>query len=265
MQTFSAVLSIRPKNDGNNNAATDQEMQDTEGVAPTDQVNGGTVDPTLTNQANEESHVTEPPNVTEAPVLLQQETDKHFKLTEAIPSAGFRFPAEYKGKSTIQGRFKYDNRVARALHADMKIIHKRHVQAVISPVFHQAADLVKSGYMWQMARREDVTQEEGRDLWERFLGKLRVHIHCRKWPLKLSEAQFSHFSLHWQTPGGLVFTSRRGMGDNLGCWLRISPSSWMRRRRLAFPGPMEARLSNAATLMRTSKYRRDIGLEFILL
>lgn len=181
MHTFSAVLTIRTKNDATNNAPTDQARQDT-------------VDTVMTDQVNEESLVTDTPSVTEAPVPHPpEETRKPFKLHEAIPKAGLRFPGEGEGrKRSILGRWTSENRVAQALHADMIVIHKRHTQGVISPIFHQAAEMLEGGYMSGLARHEDITADEARDIWKRFPGKLWVDS-VRKWPRKLSQRQFIQF------------------------------------------------------------------------
>jgi len=206
VHTFTTVLTIRTRNDATNNAPTNHAMQDTVDAALTDHAMQDTVDnaladhamqdtvdTALTDQVNEESLVTNPPSVTEAPVLVTEEMNKPFKLDEAIPKAGLRFLGEWDGrKRSIMGRWTSENEVAAALHADMAIIHKRHAQGVISPIFHQAAKMLEDGYMWGLARHEDITEEEARDNWKRFLGRLWADS-VRKWPGRLSQKRFSHF------------------------------------------------------------------------
>lgn len=74
----------------------------------------------------------------------------------------------------------------------MQVIHKRNVQGAISPAFHQAAELLDSGYIQGLAIHEDVTGEECRGLWRRFIGKLWVDS-AMKWPRELSQTHFSRF------------------------------------------------------------------------
>lgn len=178
LNTHSTILTIRPKNPSTN--------------GPGDQVKQDPLEDALTDRVNELSLVTNPPIANPAPVFLPPQTDRPFKLSDAIPKSGLRFPSEQKGKRSILGRFKSDNRVAQALHADMGIIHKRHAQGVISPIFHQAAEMVRNGYMWGLASRKDATAEEAKDMWKRFLGRLWVDS-VKKWPRRLSQQQFAHF------------------------------------------------------------------------
>lgn len=178
LHTSSTVLTIRPKNPSTS--------------GPGDQVKQDPLKTALTDRVNEESLVTNPPSATPAPDFLPPQTDTPFKLCEAIPKAGFRFSGEERGRRSILGRSNAENRVAIALHADMAVIHKRHAQGVISPIFHQAAEMVRDGYIWELARREDTTAEEARDIWKRFLARLWVSS-VKKWPRRLSRNRFSHF------------------------------------------------------------------------
>lgn len=147
----------------------------------------------LNDHVKQESLVTNPPSATQTAVSLSRdEEDSPFNLDDAIPRAGLRFPGEKKGKRPILGRWSAENRVVEALRADMKVIHKRHVQGIISPIFHQAAKMAENGYMWDLAGREDVTEEEGTEIWKRFLGKLWADS-TRRWPRKLSQYQFTKF------------------------------------------------------------------------
>lgn len=168
-QTVSAstsVLILRPKNEAFNTA--------------------------LTDRVNQESLVTNPATEIQTADGLSEEEDSPFNLQEAIPKSGLRFPGEKKGKRPILGKWKAENRVVEALYTDMTIIHKRHAQGVISPIFHQAAEMLDNGYMWGLARHEDITQEEASDIWKRFLGKLWVDSN-KRWPHKLSQYQFIRF------------------------------------------------------------------------
>lgn len=178
LNTYSTALTIRPKNPSTN--------------GPADQMKQDSLKDALIDRVNEQSLVTNPASTTQAPILVPTQTDTPFHLYDAIPKAGLRFRGEEKGRHSILGRSNADSRVAKALHADMTIIHKRHAQGVISPVFHQAAEMIKSGDIWELARREDATAEEARDIWERFLVRLRADS-VKKWPRKLSRKKFSHF------------------------------------------------------------------------
>lgn len=146
----------------------------------------------LADQVKQESLATNPSSETQATVCPPEEEDDLFNLQDAIPKVGLRFPGEKKGKRPILGGWGAENRVVEALHADMKVIHKRHAQGVISPIFHQAAEMLDEGYIWGLARREDITAEEGSDIWKRFLGKLWVDSN-KKWARKLSQHQFTKF------------------------------------------------------------------------
>ncbi|KAH8771137.1 hypothetical protein F5883DRAFT_551872 [Diaporthe sp. PMI_573] len=248
VHTFATVLTIRTRNDATNDAPTDHAMQDT-------------VDTALTGQVNEESLVTNPPSATEAPVLATKEMNKPFKLDEAIPKAGLRFLGEWDGrKRSIMGRWTSENEVAKALHADMAIIHKRHAQGVISPIFHQAAKMLEDGYMWGLARHEDITEEEARDNWKRFLGRLWADS-VRKWPGRLSQKRFAHFfsalaEARWagihqpkidaREPGLLV--------QHISLFLDAAD-------RAVSPGPLEAMSS---TMMTMSENVTWLGLPYLL-
>lgn len=147
----------------------------------------------LADQVKQESVIADPPSAIEtAESLPEEEVDSPFNLQDAIPKSGLRFPGEKKGKRSILGRWKAENRVVEALHADMEIINKRHAQGIISPIFYQAAGMLDKGYIWGLVRYEDTTQEEGSDIWKRFLGKLWADS-IKKWPHKLSQAQFTKF------------------------------------------------------------------------
>lgn len=153
-----------------------------------------TVTAALTDQINQESLIANPPSTTQTVTgLPEHEEDSRFSLQEAIPKAGLRFPGEQKGKRPILGKWKVENMVAEALCADMNIVHKRHAQSVISPIFHQAAELIiKDRYLGGLVRHEDITDEEGRGIWKRFLAKLRT-VSNRKWPQRLSQNHFIKF------------------------------------------------------------------------
>lgn len=167
MRASHSVLASRPKNDSSITA--------------------------LTDRVKHMSLVTDPPSETEPPSDLPMEGENSpFNLHDAIPKSGLRFPGEKKGKRSILGNWTAENRVAEALYADMPVIHKRHAQGVISPIFHQAAAMLDDGYIWGLVRFEDTTQEEGSDIWKRFLGKLWVDS-TKKWPRKLSQPQFTKF------------------------------------------------------------------------
>lgn len=153
------VLALRPKNEAFNTA--------------------------LNDRVNQESLVTNT-------ATLSEDENSPFNLQEAIPKSGLRFPGEMKGKRPILGKWKAENRVVEALYTDMTIIHKRHAQGVISPVFYQAAEMIEDGYLWGLARHEDITQEEASDIWKRFLAKLWVDSK-KKWPRRLSQHQFAKF------------------------------------------------------------------------
>ncbi|KAK7716918.1 hypothetical protein SLS64_002472 [Diaporthe eres] len=176
---FLRTLTFRPKKDSSENAPTNQVKQDSFTKA-------------LADRIDEESLVTNPQAPTANTVCPAENKDRPFKLREAIPRSGFRFPGEKKSRRPVLGRWKAENTVARALHADMGIIHKRHAQGVISPVFHQAAEMIEGGYLQGLARHEDITEEEGSDIWKRFLGKLWVDS-VKKWPHRLSQHQFANF------------------------------------------------------------------------
>lgn len=130
-----------------------------------------------------------------------------FKLCEAILKAGLRFPGETKGKRSILGKLENENKVAWAPCVDMDHIDdvddidKNLVQKVVSPVFCKAAEMIENGYLWGLARREDITRGEGRRIWKRFLAKLWVESPM-KWPQRLTQKQFSQFvsslaEAHW--------------------------------------------------------------------
>lgn len=173
------TFTFRPKKDSSENTPTDQVKQDS-------------FEKALADRVNEESLVTNPQAASANTVFPAENNDRPFRLRDAIPRAGLRFPGEKKGNRPIIGKWKAENRVARALHADMGIIHKRHAQGVISPVFHQAAEMIEGGYLQGLARHEDITEEEGSDIWKRFLGKLWVDS-VKKWPHRLSQHQFTKF------------------------------------------------------------------------
>lgn len=176
---FLRTLAFHPKKDSSENVPTDQVKQDSFKKA-------------LADRVNEEALVSNTQTPTADTACPAENEDHPFKLRDGIPKAGLRFAGEWKGKRTILGNWKKEDKVAQALCADMKVIHKRNVQGVISPVFHQAAEMLDNGYMWGLAMREDITEEETRGFWERFLGKLWVDS-AMKWPRKLSQAQFSRF------------------------------------------------------------------------
>lgn len=148
----------------------------------------------LADQINQDSLITNPPSTAQTVTgLPKSEEDSRFSLQEAIPKSGLRFPGEQKGKRPILGKWKVENMVAEALCADMNIVHKRHAQSVISPIFHQAAELIiKERYLGGLVRHEDITNEEGRHIWKLFLAKLRT-VSNRKWPHRLSENHFIKF------------------------------------------------------------------------
>ncbi|KAI7779811.1 hypothetical protein LA080_000309 [Diaporthe eres] len=162
---FLRTLAFHPKKDSSENVPTDQVKQDSFKKA-------------LADRVNEEALVSNTQTPTADTACPAENEDHPFKLRD--------------GKRTILGSWKKEDKVAQALCADMKVIHKRNVQGVISPVFHQAAEMLDNGYMWGLAMREDITEEETRGFWERFLGKLWVDS-AMKWPRKLSQAQFSRF------------------------------------------------------------------------
>jgi hypothetical protein len=225
VHTFATVLTIRTRNDATNDAPTDHAMQDTVDNAVTDHAMQDTVDTALTGQVNEESLVTNPPSATEAPVLVTKEMNKPFKLDEAIPKAGLRFLGEWDGrKRSIMGRWTSENEVAKALHADMAIIHKRHAQGVISPIFHQAAKMLEDGYMWGLARHEDITRRRrvttGSASWE---GCGRTVSGSGQGGC-LRIVSLTSFLL-WRRPGGQESISRRLMGESLDCWFSTSHCS----------------------------------------
>lgn len=152
----------------------------------------GAFNTALNDCVNQESLFTNPATATQMADVLPEEENSPFNLQEAIPKSGLRFPGEKKGKRPILGKWKAENRVVEALYTDMTIIHKRHAQGVISPIFHQAAEMLDNGYMWGLARHEDITGEEASDIWKRFLGKLWVDSN-KRWPQKLSQHQFTKF------------------------------------------------------------------------
>lgn len=152
-----------------------------------------TVTAALTDQINQESLITKPPSTTQTITRLPESEDSRFSLQDAIPKSGLRFPGEQKGKRPILGKWKVENMVAEALCADMNIVHKRHAQSIISPIFHQAAELIiKDRYLGGLVRHEDVTDEEGRHIWKLFMAKLWV-VSNRKWPHRLSQNHFIKF------------------------------------------------------------------------
>lgn len=165
--SLNSVLTFRPKNEAFNSA--------------------------LSDRVNQESLVNKPQSATQTvDGLPHDEEGSNFNLQDAIPKCGLRFPDEKKGKRPILGRWEAENRVVQALHADMEIIHKQYAQNVISPVFHQAAEMIEDGYLWGLVRHEEITQEEASDIWKRFLAKLWVDSN-KKWPHKLSQHQFAKF------------------------------------------------------------------------
>lgn len=177
--SFLRTLAFHPKKDSSENAPTNPVKQDSFKQA-------------LADRINEESLNTNTQTPTANAVCLAENKDRPFRLRDAIPRCGFRFPGEKKGLRPVLGRWKAENTVARALHADMGIIHKRHAQGVISPIFHQAAEMIEDGYLQGLAIHEDITVEEGSDIWKRFLGKLWVDS-VKKWPRRLSQHQFANF------------------------------------------------------------------------
>lgn len=179
MRASHSVLASRPKNDSSITALADRVEQISLVADPSSEI--------------ESPRTSEASNTAEAVDDLPMEGENSpFNLQDAIPKSGLRFPGEEKGKRLILGRWQAENRVAEALYADMPVIHKRHAQGVISPIFHQATEMLDQGYMGGLARHEDITQEEGSEMWKRFLGKLWVDSN-KKWPHKLSQPQFTKF------------------------------------------------------------------------
>lgn len=230
------------------------------------------IEAALTNLINVESLIT---NLTRLNLTteLSPLTRKYpFKLTEAIPKAGFRFQSQGKGKRSIMGNWKSEGRVSRALCADMGTVDKDHAEKLIIPVFNQAYAMMCEGYMAALRppvglegeetglqdleetelgefdetaleeleentrEKRELTLEELEGMWKRFMGKLWVDSRM-KWAQKLTQKQFSKFigtlaDARWQS----VYGPNSG-DDSLDCWLVLSPCSWMLRLRRVSIGP----------------------------
>ncbi|KAG8159856.1 hypothetical protein KVR01_010493 [Diaporthe batatas] len=122
-----------------------------------------------------------------------EHVDKPFKLGDGIPKAGFQFRKEGPRGRSILGRFETENIVVEALYPDMDIIHKSKAQGVISPVFHEAANMVEDGIIEEhLVRIGKLVPGHSRRIWRWFFGRLWVDSKS-KWPRRLSQQQFIHF------------------------------------------------------------------------
>ncbi|KAG6368660.1 hypothetical protein INS49_002873 [Diaporthe citri] len=170
---FLKTLAFRPKKDPSENAPTDQVKQDSFKKA-------------LADRVDEESLVTNTQTPAAAnTVCLAENKDRPFRLHDAIPRSGLRFPGEKEGNRPIIGKWKAENK------------------GVVSPVFHQAAEMIEGGYLQGLTRHEDITEEGGSDIWKRFLGKLWVDS-IKKWAAQVVPAPVHQPKNDGEPPGLLV-------------------------------------------------------------